>query len=112
MPDRDRFLRLIWEDVINPAMRGAWIDNMIAASQKDSQSPFADTGEAIQRLLALGADRRDLSLVKRWAAYEAVFSTLYMLDDPGVDGGNVPMLHESLLTADPSGKEGRPGSVP
>jgi hypothetical protein len=35
-----------------------------------------------------------------------------MLDDPGVDGGNVFMLQESLLSADPSTKEGRPGSAP
>ena len=30
----------------------------------------------------------------------------------GVDDGNVFMLQESLLGADPSGKEGRPGSAP
>jgi hypothetical protein len=41
----------------------------------------------------------------------AVFQTLYALDDPGVDDDNVFMLHESLLTADPSGMEGRPGSA-
>jgi hypothetical protein len=39
-----------------------------------------------------------------------VFATLYALDDPGVENGEVFMLHESLLTADPSGLEGRPGS--
>jgi hypothetical protein len=35
-----------------------------------------------------------------------------MLDDPGIDDGDVIGLHESLLGADPSGKEGRPGSAP
>jgi hypothetical protein len=44
-------------------------------------------------------------------AYETAFSLLYMLDDPGVDAGDVTMLHESLLGADPSGLEGRPGSA-
>ena len=42
---------------------------------------------------------------------EAVFGTLYALDDPGVDNGDVFMLHEELLGADPSGLEGRPGSA-
>ena len=47
----------------------------------------------------------------RAVAYESVFVTLYALDDPGVDGDEVFMLHEELLTADPSGMEGRPGSA-
>jgi hypothetical protein len=34
-----------------------------------------------------------------------------MLDDPGIDGDENAMLHEELLGADPSGLEGRPGSV-
>ena len=33
------------------------------------------------------------------------------MDDPGVDD-NLEGLHEELLSADPSGKEGRPGSWP
>jgi hypothetical protein len=38
-------------------------------------------------------------------------SLLYMLDDPGVDDDDNKMMHEELLTADPSGKDGRPGSL-
>jgi hypothetical protein len=41
-----------------------------------------------------------------------VFGTLYALSDPGVEDNDVEMLHESLLSADPSGREGRPGSAP
>jgi len=112
MPTREEFLRLVWDEVINPAMTGVWIDNTIAAAKKDPNAPFADVGAALERLLGKGADRRDICLAARWAIYEAVFSLLYMLDDPGVDDGDVFMLHESLLSADPSGKEGRPGSAP
>jgi hypothetical protein len=112
MPTREEFLRQVWDDVINGPMTGAWIDTTIAAAKKDSKAPFADAGAALERIVAAGADRRDISLAARWAIYEAVFALLYMLDDPGVDDGNVFMLHESLLGADPSGKEGRPGSAP
>ncbi len=112
MPTREAFLRLVWDEVINAPMTGAWIDNTIAVAKKDSTAPFADAGAALDRLLAKGADQRDISLVARAAIYEAVFSLLHMLDDPGVDDGNVFMLQESLLSADPSGKEGRPGSAP
>jgi hypothetical protein len=112
MSTREEFLRVVWDEVINSPMSGAWIDNTIAASKRDARAPFADIGPALERLLAAGANRRDLCLAARWAVYEAVFSLLYMLDDPGVDGGNVFMLHDSLLGADPSGKEGRPGSAP
>jgi hypothetical protein len=112
MATRDDFLRLVWDEIINGPMTGPWIDNSIAMSRLDPQASFADAGDALARLVANGADRRDLSLAVRFAIYEAVFSLLYMLDDPGVDGGDVFMLQDSLLSADPSGMEGRPGSAP
>ena len=108
----DEFLRAIWTEVINGPMSGSWIDNYVAHSQHDPEAPFADGGAALSRLLSAGADRRDLSLVVRAFVYETVFTLLYMLDDPGVDGDEVRMLYESLLSADPSGLEGRPGSAP
>ena len=76
----------------------------------DPNSPFAGVSPALRRLIELGADRRDLSLISRFASHEAAFEVLFMLDDPGVDD-NDSMMHESLLGADPSGLEGRPGSV-
>ncbi len=112
MATREKFLALTWKDVINAPMSGAWIDNIVASSQSQPDAPFADLGPALKRLLKCGADRRDLSLIARHAAYEAVFQILYMLDDPGVDNDDNKMMHESLLGADPSGREGRPGSEP
>jgi hypothetical protein len=93
-------------------MNEHWIDNSIRSAERNSLAPFADVGVAVKRLLALGASRRDLSLIHRFASYEAVFQTLYMLEDPGIDEGNSGMLHESLLRADPSGKDGGVGSAP
>ena len=112
MASREEFLKHLWLDSINPCMQEHWIDNAIRDSERQPDSPLADLGPALKRLLAVGATRRDLSLVARASAYESVFSTLYALSDPGVDGNDVEMLHESLLSADPSGKEGRPSSAP
>jgi len=111
MAKREQFLKEMWDGVINPAMQEHWIENNIRASEKQPDAPFADLGPALKRLLAAGANRRDLSLIARQAAYEAVFGALYALNDPGVDDA-VEIMHESLLSADPSGKEGRPGSAP
>ncbi len=111
MATREQILKHLWND-INLVMQEHWIDNSMAAAKRDPNAPFADAGIAIQKLLESGASRRDLSLIARFAAYEAVFSTLYTFSDPGVDDNDVEMLHESLLGADPSGKEGRPGSAP
>ena len=112
MPTREEFLRRVWNEVINAPMKGSWIENTIAASKKNPNAPFADTGAALERILAKGIDRRDLSLSVRQAIYDAVFTLFYMLGDPGVDDDNVFMLHESLLSADPSGREGGHGSAP
>lgn len=110
LPSRDEFLALLWDEVINEPMSGAWIDNEISRSTKRPNDPFADIGPLLERLAKLGVSRRDLSLLHRYASYGAVFSTLYKLGDPGCMEPD--MLFEELLMADPSGLEGRPGSAP
>jgi hypothetical protein len=111
MGTREELLRYLWHEVINVNLRPESLENVIRACRRDANGPFGDTGPAIERLLGVGASTTDLCLVLRAAAYEAVFGTLYALDDPGVDDHDVFMLHEELLTADPSGMEGRPGSA-
>jgi hypothetical protein len=111
MASRGEFLRAIWKEIINAPLSEVWIDNAQKRAAKEPNAPFADVGSVLDRLLAAGASRRDLSLICRSAAYETVFGLLYMLEDAGVDDNSSP-LFESLLGADPSGKEGRPGSAP
>ena len=111
MGTQANLLKHLWREVINRQLDSASLHRKMALAKHRPDGPFADTGPAIERLLTLGASPRDICLIQRDAAYEAVFQTLYALDDPGVDDGNVFMLHESLLTADPSGREGRPGSA-
>jgi len=108
---RTELLTHLWREVIDANLRVRSLEQMIAGAKLHPEAPFADTGPAIERLLALGASPDDICLVRRDAAYDAVFATLYALGDPGVDGNDVFMLHESLRTADPSGLEGRPGSA-
>ena len=111
MPTQEELLVHLWKSVINSNMDETSLQRTVEDDARRPGEPFADTGPAISRLLALGASPRDICLIMRYASYSAVFSTLYALDDPGVDGDNVFMLHESLLTSDPSGMEGRPGSA-
>jgi len=110
MATREELLAHLWHHVINVNMDASALHAAIAVHELTPAEPFADTGAAISRLLALGAQPRDVSLLRRDAAYSAVFQTLYALGDPGVDGDDVFMLFEELLSADPSGLEGRAGS--
>jgi hypothetical protein len=110
MGSREDLLSLLWERAINSNLDTDVLEQRIAASKARPDDPFADCGPALERLLALGADRNDICLLLREAAYTAVFSTLYSIGDPGVDGDDVFMLHEQLLIADPSGMDGRPVS--
>lgn len=111
MATREEWLKKCWKETINGAMEEHWIENNIRQSDKDPDGPFADVGTSLKRLLELGASRRDLSLIFRLGSYEAVFDTLYMLEDPGLDDGH-EMLHEELISADPSGLDASPGSAP
>ncbi len=111
MATRQELLVLLWTEVINPHLRTEALPARIARCRARPNDPFADSGPALERLIAAGADPRDIGLLMREAAYNGVFSTLYAIGDPGVDGDDVFMLHEELLMADPSGMEGRPGSA-
>jgi hypothetical protein len=112
MATREELLAHIWKEVINVNLREDAADNIVKNCARDPHGPFGDTGAAIERLLAAGASKRDLCLVLRHTAYEAVFGTLYALGDPGLDESEeAGSLYEDLLTADPSGMEGRPGSA-
>jgi hypothetical protein len=107
---KDQLLHKLWTRIINAHLRPADLDNTIKYASNPDQ-PFGDTGPAIERILAAGASRRDLGLLLRYTAYSAVFDTLYCIEDPGVDRNDLEDLHEYLLSADPSGMEGYPGSA-
>src|SRR5262245_43548547 len=111
MATREEFLQHLWTDVINPVFRDAALDNIVAHFKRKPAGPFGNTGPAIERMLAAGIARRDLSLVLRFITYEAVFGTLYALGEPGLDqDADASTLYAELVMADPSGQEGRPGS--
>jgi hypothetical protein len=112
MATREEFLQHLWTVIINPVFADAALDNIISNCKRNPVGPFGDTGPAIERMLAAGIARRDLGLVLRLVAYEAVFGTLYALSDPGLNQDeDAGTLYEELLMADPSGMEGRPGSA-
>lgn len=112
MATREEFLRHLWTEIINPAFRDSALDNIVSHCKRVPDGPFSDTGPAIERMLAAGISRRDLRLVLRSMRYDAVFGTLYSLSDPGLDrDDDASTLYEELLTADPSGMEGQPGSA-
>ncbi len=111
MATRQELLDYLWRDVINAILRDDALDTIVRGCRGGPQAPFADTGPAIERMLAQGVSPCDLQLVLRHAAYEAVFGTLYAICDPGEDQNEVFGLYEDLLSSDPSGKEGGPGSA-
>src|SRR4051812_41590538 len=111
MPNCDELLRTLW-DGINSYMAERWIDFEMRHSRRDPDAPFADTGPALERLLALGASRRDLSLLCRHAAYSTAFQTLVDLTERRFDTQDLGALYEMLLSSDPSGLDARPGSAP
>lgn len=109
MATRREFLQQIWDEIINGWEKGHWIENQINLPEDQKTGPWGDIGAIVERLLAAGASREDLSRLMSFSSYEATFGLLYLMDDPGLDEGDVPSLRDDLLIADPSGREGRPG---
>jgi hypothetical protein len=117
----------ITEDIAQQArylvLRRLWTDAIDRWAQPDA----LERVDASARLIAQGATVESVAAAMRLAAYEAVFATLSIIDDghdpdapadaPGwllvetdaeeqLSGRRVGGLHESLLSLDPSGREG------
>ena len=119
------FLREAWKLVVadNDA---DWIRDRI---NDVPGGPGGEIGPALQRLLASGAGESDLTTVVRTMQWRLLSGLCQLLDDPGyleeeardvawrlfqIDGDERPTavmagLHESVLEADPTGGEMRPG---
>ncbi len=127
------FLQQLWPGIIDGyAASTEWIDRFITQTTADPTGSFADAGHAMKRMVAAGVPTTDIAQVMRFAAYEAVFGVLSFIDDGFVQniegeevegrgwalvetdaegeltGRTLDGLHESLLSMDPSGREGRP----
>ena len=111
MATQEEFLELVWAN-INQRMQEQWIDAVIPHSTGNSDAHFAEVALAVKRLLALGASRRDLSLLVRHGAFEEAQSILYQLSDPGIDDNDVENIHEMFFDASPTGEAGGLGPGP
>lgn len=104
---RRKILKQLWREAINAGNDGHWIEIQIAIAAEFPESAFSDACVALQRMMETGVKREDVIALARWLSYEAVFSTLTTLEEH-VESDALDGLHEELLLADPSGREGRP----
>ena len=127
------FLRQAWKHIIADG-DCSWIDPLIQESERRPRDPGAGAGPALERLLAAGVAREDISDVVRVMQWHVLAGLAYQLADPGVveypseevprvdwtlfevDEAGKPLhpidgLHESVLDTDPSGREMRPKGI-
>jgi hypothetical protein len=88
---------------------GQWLLPTGKGSRKND--PFSDVPPAVKRLLKAGATLAEMGRLAAWSRYEACLKAHQIFVETGL-GEEAAGLHEILLGADPSGKEGRPGSWP
>ena len=128
-----RFLVLqsLWWGQIDSWQRDQdrWISRTIDDAKRDPKGFFSDAGIALAHMKERGVLASDIAALARMVAYSTVFGTLNRIDEgqplrippgsPGwclmeVDADGRPTdrqvggLHESILSMDPSGREGRP----
>lgn len=53
MSTRDELLEYLWTEIINSHLSPEGLTSVISSSKRDPNGPFADTGPALERLLAL-----------------------------------------------------------
>jgi hypothetical protein len=133
IPQLARFLvlRRLWRYIDNWRDESAnYVPQFIAEAEHDPAGYFADAGLAMKRMMDAGVTAEDIGRVARMVAYEATFDVLNTIDE-GYDweaGDDLPGwvlvethttgepteryvqgLHESILSMDPSGREGKTG---
>ena len=108
IPEKE-FLKSLWDN-INADAKGEFLAKQ--AGELATGKPFGDTPTALKRLLDAGIDAATLGCVAVWHRYESCFNTLKILAECFAEADETFGLHESILGADPSGLEGRPGSWP
>lgn len=101
----------LWLDVIDGWRNPKWVSHAIGNRRAGRDEPFADARQAIGRMLKAGASSEDLCELARFIAYETTFSVLMELGCTGLKPTEIEALHEELLSADPSGNEGRTASA-
>ena len=68
MASREELLNLLWRYVINAPLGPTYLSSRIERAEQRPNDPFADAGPALKRLLAAGAEPRDIAIVCREAA--------------------------------------------
>jgi hypothetical protein len=126
---RFMFLREAWSNVVADGDT-SWIDHAVEHGKSRAGQPGTGLGLALQRLLATGCTREDLTEVARTMQWQLLFGLCYQIDDErnwawpeelqhigwvlkeanqdGTLGRNISGLHESVLETDPTGREMRP----
>jgi len=105
------FMATLWEGIGEADDEG---DRWAGSSVKEvKDEPFGDVGAAVTRLIKAGVQPRDLELLARWQRFDATVAALHVFERAGISEAEELLgLHESILSADPSGKEARPCSWP
>ena len=112
MTTQDKLLDSVWREQINSGMNGKWIAGFIAECQRRPEGAFAEVGPILQSMLEKGVSTEDICRVIRFASYDACFGLLHSLENDPLPAEEFEGIHETILTADPSGLDGGPGSWP
>ena len=124
---RYAFLKQAWDSVA-VENKTDWMDEAIDRAKKHPDEPYAGTGQVLQRMLAAGVSREDITELARCLQAGMLFRVAYLLDGPAYsikgledidwglfrtdENGNptperLEGLHESVLETDPTGREMR-----
>jgi hypothetical protein len=120
-PPRTAFLEAAWQQIIDEdAERGgepAWMEGWLRWARKQKQ-PQGGVGAALERLVAAGADPRDLTDVVRALQCDLLVNLcdvldadgfgLFAIDATGKPRKRISSLHESVGQLDPTGRGGEP----
>ena len=119
------FAKALWEGVI-PEGDAGWIDQETEWARSRPRDPCAQSGPALEEMLAKGVSREAITDLVRVFQYSALYHACSLLDGSRtldlpvsdwtlhqVDGAGKPVaiiqgLHEVLLGLDPTGREMRP----
>src|SRR5262245_29941044 len=96
------FLRQAWKGVTSEDDVD-WIERSRERARKRPDEPYSGSGHALERLLAAGANPRDLTELVRCEQAGMIFHLCYLLDDPSFDEPEFQEMHWGLFQLDGEG---------
>lgn len=108
----NKYVNDLRKQVLHSRLPKIYLKRLMDEAKQHPNGPFADVGPAIQRIFDAKASRDDLVAFAQQQQYQTCLDALQLIAKHWTNDVAEACLYESILGAEPTGSDARPGSWP